>query len=343
MSEILGIDLGSTMTRAAVCADDGPRLLASLPSVVAFPKKGDPITGEVARRQAYINPSRSCTAILDSIAGIQRKEVDGHFYSGVEIAGVLLRELRAIAQATLGRELRRCVFSVPDAFGWAERRALREAAALAGFHVEGFVTESCASALAGGMLTAEGGRVLICDAGGGSFKASVLENGEGHVKRLACVTSRDSGASHFDHCIAVWMLERFLAEYGVDLSQDANATQRIMEAAELAKCQLSENSITTISIPYITAEKDEPLHLEYQISRSLFYDLSAQLIREIGITVERALEEGGGAERTLICGGAAAMPALRQTIGRSACIPKGGETLCAAGAALAARYNYAAE
>ena len=343
MSHILGIDLGSTMARAAVCAEETPRLLAALPAVVAFPKKGDAVTGEVARRQAYINPSRSCTDILASISGTQRKVIDDQFYSCVEIAGILLRELRAMAQAAMGQEARRCVLSVPDAFGWAERRALREAAALAGLHVEGFVVEGCAAALAGGLPEGIGERILVCDAGGGSFKASVLEMGENNVKRLSCVTGIDSGGTDFDSCIAAWLLQRFREDYGVDLSQDANAMQRIMEAAELAKCQLSQNSVTTVSIPYITAEKDEALHLEYQFSRSLFYELATRLIREMDVTVEKALEEGGEVQKTLICGGGASMPALREAVGRSAPVHKDSEKLCAMGAALAAKYNYATE
>ena len=343
MSHILGIDLGSTMARAAVCTEGGPRLLAALPAVVASPKKGDPVTGEVARRQAYISPSRSCTAILEAIAGTARRGIDGHFYSGVEIAGILLRELRATAQAAMGQELRRCVLSVPDAFGWTERRALREATALAGLHVEGFVVESCAAALGGGLLNGERGRILVCDAGGGSFRSSVLEFEEKQVRRLSCAAAVDSGGGDFDSCIAAWLLQRFREDHGTDLSQDVNAMQRIMEASELAKCRLSENSVTTVSIPYITAEKDEPVHLEYQLSRSLFYELAARLIRDIGSTVKTALEEGGDVRRTLLCGGGAAMPALRQAVGRDVPLPCDSEKLCAMGAALAARYNYATE
>lgn len=343
MSHILGIDLGSTMARAAVCTEEAPRLLTALPAVVAFPKKGDPITGEVARRQAYINPSRSCTAILDAIAGTQRRVIDDRFYSSVEIAGILLRELRATAQAAAGQEFRRCVLSVPDAFGWAERRALREAATLAGLHVDGFVVESCAAALGSGLLRQENERVLVCDAGGGSFKASVLEVAEGQVRRLSCVTALDGSGTSFDNCIAVWLLQCFREEHGEDLSQDANAMQRIMEAAELSKCRLSESSITTVSIPYITAEKNEPVHLEYQLSRSLFCELAGRLFREIALTVEKALAEGGDAQKTLLCGGGAPMPALRQAIGHDAAVHKDSEKFCAMGAALAARYNYATE
>jgi len=342
MSHILGIDLGSTMARAAVCTDESPRLLTALPAVVAFPKKGDPVTGELARRQTYISPSRSCTAVLDSIADTRRREFDGHFYSGVEIAGILLRELRATAQAAMGAEFRRCVLSVPDAFGWEERRALREAAALAGLHVEGFVVESCAAILGCGMPDIESGRILVCDAGGGSFKASVLEINKGEVKRLNCAAGISSGGADFDSCVAAWLLQCFREQHRTDLSQDVNAMQRIMEAAELAKCRLSENSVTTVSIPYITAEKDEPLHLEYQLSRSLFYELAARLIRDISFTVEKALD-GCSVQRTLICGGGAPMPALRQAIGHGAAVHKDSEKLCAIGAALAARYNYTAE
>jgi len=342
MSHILGIDLGSTAARAAVCTETGPRLLAALPAVVAFPKKGDPVTGELARRQAYINPSRSCTAIAASIADTRRREIDGHFYNNVEIAGILLRELRATAQAAMGQEFRRCVLTVPDAFGWEERRSLRETAALAGLHVEGFVVESCAAALGSDMLSGLNGRILVCDAGGGSFKASVLEVNEGSVKRLSCATGADSGGGDFDSCIAAWLLQSFREEHGADLSQDANAMQRIMEAAELAKCRLSENSVTTVSIPYITAEKDGPLHLEYQLSRSLFYELAARPIRGIAHAVEEALGDCD-IQRVLICGGGAPMPALRQAIGRSAAAHKDSEKLCAMGAALAARHNYATE
>ena len=343
MSNILGIDLGSTMVRAAVFTEGSPRLLASLPAVVAFPKKGDPITGEAARRQVYINPSRSCTAILETIADTRRRAIDDRFYNGVEIAGILLRELRATAQAAMGQEFRRCVLSVPDAFGWEERRALREAAALAGFHVDGFLVESCAAALGSGMLPEDCGRILVCDAGGSRFKASVLEANSGQVKRLHCTSAFDSGGRHFDSCIAAWLLQRFREEHGEDLSQDANAMQRIMEAAELAKHRLSENSVTTVSVPYITAEKGESLHLDYSLSRSLFHELAARLFREIRLTVEKALEEGGPVQRTLLCGGGAPMPALREIVGRAALLPERSEAACAMGAALAARHNYTSD
>lgn len=343
MSYTLGIDLGSSFARAAVCTDETPRLLCALPSVVAFPKKGDAVSGEVARRQAYISPSRSCTDILSTIAGTQRREIDGHFYSGVEIAGVLLRELRAMAQAALGQELRHCVLSVPDGFGWEERRALREASALAGLHVEGFIVESCAAALGSNAFPGRHEQILLCDAGGGRFKAAVLRQSDEGIKRLSFAESRDAGGHGFDSCIAAWLLQRFREEHGADLSRDVNAMQRIMEAAELAKCRLSENSITTISIPYITAEKDEPLHLEQQLSRSLFYELAARLIREMELGIQKALEDTGEAERIVITGGGAAMPALREIAGRTAFVPHGGETATALGAALAARNNYAAE
>lgn len=340
MSYTLGIDLGSRFARAAVCTDETPRLLCALPSVVAFPKKGDPVTGEVARRQAYISPSRSCTDILSGIAGMQRREIDGFFYSGVEIAGVLLRELRATAQAAMGTELRRCVLSVPDGFGWEERRALREAAALAGLHVEGFLVESCAAALGSGFFHKGQEQILLCDAGGGRFKASVLCPDKDGVKRLSFADNRDAGGGGFDSCIAAWLLQRFRDETGVDLSRDVNAMQRIMEAAELAKCRLSENSITTVSLPYITAEKDEPLHLEQPLTRSLFYELAARLIRQMELTMDKAREEGGGAEKIVITGGGAAMPALREMAGRAALVPDGGDGATAMGAALAAQLNY---
>lgn len=340
MSHTLGIDLGSTMARAAVCTDSGPRLLDAVPAVVAFPRKSDAIVGELARRQAYINPSRSFTNLLSHLQSPRRWEVDGHFYSSVEITGILLRELRATAQEAMGSELRRCVFSVPDHFGWEERRALREAAALAGLHVEGFLVESCAAVLGSGLLESGAGPFLLCDAGGGSFRASVLEKGSHRVQLRSGVKNDSCGGNGFDSCIAAWLLQRFREEQGLDLSRDVNAMQRIMEAAELAKRRLSDSSITTISLPYITAEKDEPLHMDYSLSRSLFYELSARLIRELGQSVEQALEEGGGARRILLCGGGAVMPALRQAVGRAAILPAQHEGCTALGAAIAAKENY---
>lgn len=339
MSHTLGIDLGSTMARAAVCTADGPRLLAAVPSVVSFPKKGDPVTGEVARRQLYISPSRSCTALLSTIADTQRRVIDGRFYSNVEIVGVLLRELRARAQNAMSQEFRSCVLAVPDSFGWEERRSLREAAAQAGLHVEGFLVESCAAALGSGMLGNGSGRLLVCDAGGGSFKATVLEICEKSVRRISCRSSSDCGGDSFDNCIAAWLLQRFREEHSVDLSRDLNAMQRIMEAAELAKGKLSSDTVTTISLPYITAEKDEALHLDYQLSRSLFYDLSARLIREIALTVEKTLADGA-VPRVLLTGGLAAMPAVRQSIGQAVFIPPEQENSTAFGAASAGKYNY---
>jgi len=341
MSHILGIDLGSTLAKAAVCTEAAPRFLTALPSVVAFPKKGDPITGETARRQAYMNPGRSCTDILSSLAGTQRKEVDGHFYSAVEIAGLLLRELRARAQAAMGEEFRRCVLTVPDSFGWEERRALREAAGLAGFHVEGFLVESCAAALGCGILKESSGPILLCDAGGDSFKATVLNAGEGGVRRLSAVENSDCGGSHFDSCIAAWLLQRFQEDHGIDLSRDLNAMQRIIEAAELSKCRLSTDTVAMISIPYITAEKDGPLHLDYQLSRSVFQEITARLAQKIRLTVEKALAEGGETETIVLTGGAASMPLVQEAVGRTVYVPTDHKNCTVFGAALAAKYNFA--
>ncbi|MBQ2895272.1 MAG: Hsp70 family protein [Oscillospiraceae bacterium] len=345
MSTVLGIDLGTTCARAAVNDSGKPRLLAALPAVVAFPKKGDPTTGEIAHRQAYISPSRSFTAILSSLASTQRREIDGHFYNSVEVAGILLRELRAQAQEAGGVEFRRCVLSVPDRFGWEERRALREAAALAGLHVEGFLVESCAAAIGSGY---SGRRLLLCDAGGGSFKAAVLDMGKpDSVRRLATASAGGSGGRSFDSRIAAWLLDEFRKQRGLDLSRDVSAMQRIMEAAEEAKICLSFNNVTTISIPYITAEKDGPLHLENSLSRTLLYEFGARLIRDAATAVGQVLADGDKPDCAVLTGGGAAIPALQEAVCHAAALPcrvPAEAAACAAkGAAIAATEHYLSE
>ncbi|MCI9557013.1 MAG: Hsp70 family protein, partial [Lawsonibacter sp.] len=280
MGKIIGIDLGTTNSCVAVMEGGDAVVIANAegnrttPSVVAFSKDGERMVGQVAKRQAITNPDRTISSIKREMGSDYRVSVDNKKYTPQEISAMILQKLKADAEAYLGQSVTEAVITVPAYFTDAQRQATKDAGKIAGLEVKRIINEPTAAALAYGVDKEEAQKIMVYDLGGGTFDVSILDIDEGVIEVLATAGNNRLGGDDFDKCIMDWMVAEFKKAEGVDLSGDKVAMQRLKEAAEKAKIELSGVTSSAINLPYITADATGPKHLDLTLSRAKFNELT---------------------------------------------------------------------
>jgi molecular chaperone DnaK len=323
MSKIIGIDLGTTNSCVAVLEGGEPKIVPNpegnrtTPSVVSF-KNGERQVGEVAKRQAVTNPN-TVMSVKRHMGTSYKVEVEGKEYSPQEISAIILQNLKATAEAYLGEEVTKAVVTVPAYFNDAERQATKDAGKIAGLEVERIINEPTAAALAYGLdKTDEDQTVLVYDLGGGTFDVSILELGDGVFEVKSTAGDNRLGGDDFDQVIIDYLVSEFRKENGIDLSKDKMAVQRLKDAAEKAKKDLSGVTSTQISLPFITAGEAGPLHLEVTLSRAKFEELSSDLVERTMGPTRQALSDAGlstsDIDRVILVGGSTRIPAVQEAI-----------------------------
>lgn len=299
MSKIIGIDLGTTNSCVAVIEGGKPVVIPNqegsrtTPSVVAFTKTGERLVGEPAKRQAVTNADRTISSIKRHMGTDYRVTIDGKSYTPQEISAMILQKLKADAEAYLGEKVSEAVITVPAYFNDAQRQATKDAGKIAGLDVKRIINEPTAAALAYGLDNESEQKIMVYDLGGGTFDVSLIEIGDGVIEVLSTNGDTHLGGDDFDNRISQWLVDEFKKAEGVDLSGDKMAMQRLKEAAEKAKKELSTATTTNINLPFITATADGPKHLDMNLSRAKFDDLTRDLIEKTAIPVQNALRDGG--------------------------------------------------
>ena len=324
MSKIIGIDLGTTNSCVAVMEGGESVVIPNAegnrttPSVVAFSKDGERMVGQVAKRQAITNPDRTIMSIKREMGTNYKVNIDGKAYTPQEISAMILQKLKADAEAYLGQTVTEAVITVPAYFTDAQRQATKDAGAIAGLDVLRIINEPTAAALAYGENKSGDHKILVFDLGGGTFDVSLLDVGDGVFEVLATRGDNHLGGDDWDMKIVQWMVAEFKKEQGIDLSADKMAMQRLREAAEKAKIELSSMMETTISLPFITADATGPKHLEMKLSRAKFEDLTADLLERVVAPVKNALSDSGlnasQIDKILLVGGSSRMPAVQAKV-----------------------------
>ena len=324
MAKTIGIDLGTTNSVVAVMEGGKPTVIANAegmrttPSIVGFSKTGERLVGQLAKRQAILNPDKTIASIKRHMGEDYKKNIDGKDYTPQEISAMILRKLADDASNYLGEKVTSAVITVPAYFNDAQRQATKDAGKIAGLDVLRIVNEPTAAALAYGLEKDKSEKVLVFDLGGGTFDVSILEIGDGVHEVLSTSGDTHLGGDDFDQKIINWICEEFKKQEGMDLTNDKQAMQRIKEAAEKAKCELSSVVETTISLPYITADANGPKHLELTLSRSKFEDLSRDLLDRCKKPVEQALSDAGltknDINEVVLVGGSTRIPAVQQLV-----------------------------
>ncbi len=324
MAKTIGIDLGTTNSVVAVMEGGKPTVIANAegmrttPSIVGFSKTGERLVGQLAKRQAILNPDKTIASIKRHMGEDYKKNIDGKDYTPQEISAMILRKLAEDASNYLGEKVTSAVITVPAYFNDAQRQATKDAGKIAGLDVLRIVNEPTAAALAYGLEKDKSEKVLVFDLGGGTFDVSILEIGDGVHEVLSTSGDTHLGGDDFDQKIIDWICEEFKKQEGMDLTGDKQAMQRIKEAAEKAKCELSSVVETTISLPYITADANGPKHLELTLSRAKFEDLSRDLLDRCKKPVEQALSDAGLSKNDInevvLVGGSTRIPAVQQLV-----------------------------
>lgn len=324
MSKIIGIDLGTTNSCVAVMEGGEPTVLVNAegarttPSVVAFSKDGERIVGQVAKRQAVTNPDRTISSIKREMGTDYKVNIDGKKYSPQEISAMVLQKLKTDAESYLGTKVTQAVITVPAYFTDSQRQATKDAGKIAGLEVLRIVNEPTAAALAYGLDKESDQKIMIYDLGGGTFDVSILEIGDGVVEVLATAGNNRLGGDDFDARVAKWMTDEFKKESGVDITGDKMAMQRIREAAEKAKIELSGVTSTNISLPYITADATGPKHLELTLTRAKFNELTADLVESTMGPVRSAMSDAKlkpeDLSKVLLVGGSTRIPAVVEEV-----------------------------
>lgn len=324
MSKVVGIDLGTTNSCIAVMEGDHVTIIPNsegartTPSVVAFSKDGERLVGQLAKRQAIVNADNTVMSIKRHMGTDFRVTIEGKNYSPQEISAMILQKLKHDAEEYLGTEVKQAVITVPAYFTDAQRQATKDAGAIAGLEVLRIINEPTAAALAYGVDKTAEQKILVFDLGGGTFDVSVLDVGDGVFEVLATHGDNRLGGDDWDMKIVEWLVAEFKKTQGVDLGADRMAMQRLREAAEKAKVELSSLPETTISLPFITADNTGPKHLELKLSRARFEEISADLLRRVVDPVKRALSDAGLSAseigRVLLVGGSSRMPAVQNKI-----------------------------
>ena len=324
MAKIIGIDLGTTNSCVSVIEGGEPVVIANAegarttPSVVAFAKNGERMVGQVAKRQAITNPDRTISSIKRQMGSNYHVTIDGKNFTPQEISAMILQKLKTDAEAYLGDKVTEAVITVPAYFTDAQRQATKDAGKIAGLEVKRIINEPTAAALAYGIDKEEDQKVMVYDLGGGTFDVSIIEMGDGVQEVLATAGNNHLGGDDFDQRIMDWLVAGFKADQGIDLRGDKMAMQRIKEAAEKAKIELSGVTSSTISLPYITADATGPKHLETTLTRAKFNELTADLVEATMGPVRQAMSDSGlktsEIDKILMVGGSSRIPAVTEAI-----------------------------
>ena len=326
MGKIIGIDLGTTNSCVAVMEGGQPTVIANTegarttPSVVAFTKTGERLVGEPAKRQAVTNAARTISSIKREMGTDYKVDIDDKKYSPQEISAMILQKLKADAEGYLGEKVTEAVITVPAYFNDAQRQATKDAGKIAGLDVKRIINEPTAAALAYGLDNEKEQKIMVYDLGGGTFDVSVIEIGDGVIEVLSTAGNNRLGGDDFDQKITDYMLADFKAKEGVDLSTDKMALQRLKEAAEKAKKELSSATTTNINLPFITATAEGPKHFDMNLTRAKFDELTHDLVEKTAEPVTRALSDAGitAAElgQVLLVGGSTRIPAVQEEVKR---------------------------
>ncbi len=324
MAKTIGIDLGTTNSVVAVMEGGKPTVIANsegsrtTPSIVGFSKTGEKLVGQLAKRQAILNPDKTIASIKRHMGENYRKNIDGKDYTPQEISAMILRKLADDASAYLGEKVTSAVITVPAYFNDAQRQATKDAGKIAGLDVLRIVNEPTAAALAYGLEKDNSEKVLVFDLGGGTFDVSILEIGDGVHEVLSTSGDTHLGGDDFDKKIIDWLVDEFKKQEGIDLSNDKQAMQRLKEAAEKAKCELSSVVETNINLPFITADANGPKHLDVNLTRAKFEDLSHDLLERCKKPVEQAIKDAGISKseinEVVLVGGSSRIPAVQQLV-----------------------------
>ena len=324
MSKIIGIDLGTTNSCVAVIEGGEPVVIANAegarttPSVVGFTKTGERLVGQVAKRQAITNPDRTISSIKRKMGTNEKVTIDGKDYTPQEISAMILAKLKADAEAYLGEPVTEAVITVPAYFNDSQRQATKDAGTIAGLNVKRIINEPTAASLAYGVDKETDQKIMVYDLGGGTFDVSIIEMGDGVTEVLATNGDTHLGGDDFDQRIIDWMADAFQKENGIDLRQDKMAAQRLKEAAEKAKIELSSAMQSNINLPFITADATGPKHLDMTLSRAQFDALTADLVERTMTPVRKAMADAGlkasDLKKVLLVGGSTRIPAVQEAV-----------------------------
>ena len=324
MSKIIGIDLGTTNSCVAVIEGGEPVVIANAegarttPSVVGFTKTGERLVGQVAKRQAITNPDRTISSIKRKMGTNEKVTIDGKAYTPQEISAMILAKLKADAEAYLGEPVTEAVITVPAYFNDSQRQATKDAGTIAGLNVKRIINEPTAASLAYGVDKETDQKIMVYDLGGGTFDVSIIEMGDGVTEVLATNGDTHLGGDDFDQRIIDWMADAFQKENGIDLRQDKMAAQRLKEAAEKAKIELSSAMQSNINLPFITADATGPKHLDMTLSRAQFDALTADLVERTMTPVRKAMADAGlkasDLKKVLLVGGSTRIPAVQEAV-----------------------------
>ena len=324
MSKIIGIDLGTTNSCVAVMEGGKPTVIANTegarttPSVVAFTKTGERLVGEPAKRQAVTNADNTISSIKRDMGTDRGRTIDGKKYSPQQISAMILQKLKADAESYLGEKVTEAVITVPAYFNDAQRQATKDAGKIAGLDVKRIINEPTAAALAYGLDNEKEQKIMVYDLGGGTFDVSIIEIGDGVIEVLSTNGDTRLGGDDFDQRIIDWMVREFKAKEGVDLSGDKMALQRLKEAAEKAKKELSSATTTNINLPFITATAEGPKHFDMNLSRAKFEELISDLVEKTAIPVQNAMRDAGLSNsdlgKVLLVGGSTRIPCVQDKV-----------------------------
>ncbi|HHT43935.1 MAG TPA: molecular chaperone DnaK [Fastidiosipila sp.] len=324
MAKIIGIDLGTTNSCVAVLEGGEPVVIPNAeggrttPSVVAFTKDGERLVGQIAKRQAVTNPDRTVSSIKREMGSNHKVTIDGKDYTPQEISAMILRKMKEDAESYLGETVSQAVITVPAYFSDSQRQATKDAGQIAGLEVLRIINEPTAAALAYGLDKEQDQKILVFDLGGGTFDVSVLEIGDGVFEVQATSGNNRLGGDDFDQRVVDWMVAEMKRDQGIDISSDKMAMQRLREAAEKAKIELSGVTTTNINLPYVTADQTGPKHLELTLSRAKFDDLTSDLVEKTMVPLKTAMKDAGlqpsDIKKILLVGGATRMPSVQNAV-----------------------------
>ena len=324
MSKIVGIDLGTTNSCVAVMEGGKATVIANAegmrttPSVVGFAKNGDRLVGESAKRQAVTNPDKTISSIKRHMGSDYKVDIDGKKYTPQEISAMILQKLKADAEAYLGEKITEAVITVPAYFNDAQRQATKDAGKIAGLDVKRIINEPTAAALAYGLDEGKEQKIMVYDLGGGTFDVSIIEIGDGVIEVKSTNGDTRLGGDDYDQKVIDFLVSEFKSKEGVDLSQDKMAMQRLKEAAEKAKKELSSQTSTNINLPFITATSEGPKHLDVTLTKAKFEDLTRDLTERTAIPVQNALKDAGlspsDINKVLLVGGSTRIPAVQEKV-----------------------------
>ena len=324
MGKIIGIDLGTTNSCVAVMEGGKPVVIPNAegmrttPSVVAFTKTGERLVGEPAKRQAVTNAERTISSIKRHMGTDYKVSIDGKDYTPQEISAMILQKLKADAESYLGEKVTEAVITVPAYFNDAQRQATKDAGKIAGLKVERIINEPTAAALAYGLEDESEQKVMVYDLGGGTFDVSIIDIGDGVIEVLSTNGDTRLGGDDYDDRVTKWLVDEFKAAEGVDLSQDKMALQRLKEAAEKAKKELSSATTTDINLPFITATAEGPKHLDMKLSRAKFEEITSDLTERTAVPVQNSMKDAGLSNsdlgKVLLVGGSTRMPVVQEKV-----------------------------